>query len=64
MDENLSFSAGPTRFPRILVAENHFSTVESLIQTFGDRRLDFDFDVCTSHRSAVRKLLTSPPRIS
>jgi DNA-binding NtrC family response regulator len=62
MDENLS-SSGPTRFPRILIAENHFSTVESLIQTFGDKRLDLEFDVCTSHRSAVRRLLASPYQV-
>ena len=28
-----------------------------------DRRLDFDFDVCTSHRGAVRKLLASPYQV-
>jgi len=60
MDGILSRSAGPTHIPRILMAENHFSTMESLIQTLEDRRLHLDFDVCTSHQSAVRKLLASP----
>jgi DNA-binding NtrC family response regulator len=60
MDGVLSRSADPTRIPRILMAENHFSTVESLIQTIGDRRLHLDFDVCTSHHSAVHKLLAFP----
>ena len=60
MDGILSRSAGPTHIPRILMAENHFSTMESLIQTLGDRRFHLDFDVCPSHHSAVRKLLASP----
>jgi DNA-binding NtrC family response regulator len=63
MGPDLSHATLSARFPRILIAENHFSTVESLIQTFGDRRLDLDFDVCTSHRSAVRKLLASPYQV-
>src|SRR5262245_60930958 len=46
--------------PRILIAEQHGSTVESLIQTCGDRQLDLEIDVCTSHRSAVCKLLAFP----
>src|SRR5262245_42311246 len=46
--------------PRILLAENHGSTIDSLLQTFGDRQLALNVDVCTSHRSAVRKLLVSP----
>jgi DNA-binding NtrC family response regulator len=46
--------------PRILIAERHFSSVEPLITAIGDRRLNADFDVCTSQRSAVRKLLASP----
>jgi len=60
MGPDLSHSTSSPRFPRILIAENHLSTVESLIQIFGDRRLDFDYEVCTSHRGAVRKLLASP----
>jgi FixJ family two-component response regulator len=47
--------------PRILIAENNRSTVESLIQTIGDRRLDVEYDVCTSHDHAVVKLFRSPP---
>lgn len=42
------------------MAENHFSTVESLIETFKHTRLHVDFDVCTSHHSAVQKLLAFP----
>jgi response regulator RpfG family c-di-GMP phosphodiesterase len=47
--------------PRILIAESNGSTVESLIQTIGDRRLDVDYDVCTSHNHALVKLFRSPP---
>ena len=60
MDGHLSAIPGPTRFPRILIAENHFATFESLVNTIADRRLDADFDFSTSHRGAVRKLLASP----
>jgi len=48
------------RFPRLLIAENNFSTTEPLIRALGDRRLDVDFDLCTSHSNAVRKLLAAP----
>src|SRR5215813_14120536 len=48
------------RIPRILIAENHGSTVDSLIQTIcRDRQLDLDVEVCSSHQTAVRKLLAS-----
>ena len=57
---DLSHTTSSYRIPRLLIAENNFSSVEPLIRTFGDRRLDVDFDVCTSARSAVRKLLLSP----
>jgi len=58
---DLSPSTSSARFPRILIAENHLPTLESLVQTFRDRQLLYlDIDVCTSHRSAVRKLLRSP----
>ena len=60
MDGHLSATPGPTRFPRILIAEKHFPTFESLVNTIADRRLDADFDFSTSHRGAVRKLLASP----
>jgi len=60
MDAHLSATSGPTRFPRILIAQNHFPTFESLVNTIADRRLDADFDFATSHRGAVRKLLGSP----
>jgi len=58
---NLSRSAGPTSYPRLLIAENNFSTVKSLVRTFRDERLlDVAFDVCTSPRGAVRRLLADP----
>jgi DNA-binding NtrC family response regulator len=50
-----------TSFPRLLIADSNLATVESLVQTFGDRRLHFDYDVCTSHNQAVVKLFRSPP---
>ena len=37
-----------SRCSRILIADNDFSTLESLTDTLGDRRLDFDFHLCTS----------------
>src|SRR5215467_13736564 len=46
--------------PRLLIAENNFSTFESLIDTFGKSRLDLNFDLCTSRDGAMRKLLDSP----
>lgn len=60
MDGHLFATPGPTRFPRILIAENHLPTFESLVSTITDRSLDVDVDFCTSHRGAVRKLLASP----
>jgi len=54
---DLSHSTSSTHAPRILIAEKHVSTVDSLIQTCVDR---LDFDVCTSHHSAVHKLAASP----
>jgi len=49
-----------SRFPRLLIAENNFSTFESLIDTFGKSRLDLNFDLCTSRDGAMRKLLDCP----
>jgi DNA-binding NtrC family response regulator len=60
MGPDLSHITSASRFPHLVIAENNFSAVEPLIRTFGDRRLDVDFDLCTSPRSAVRKLLLSP----
>jgi DNA-binding response OmpR family regulator len=57
MNEHVSPATSAHVFPRILIAENKFSTVESLIETFRDRRLDFDFHLCTSRDGAVRKLM-------
>src|SRR5262249_8158908 len=56
----LSHVTSIPRFPRLLIAENDVWTTEPLLRTFGDRRLDVDFDLCTSHSSAVRKLLAAP----
>jgi DNA-binding NtrC family response regulator len=60
MGPDLSHVTSSARFPRILIAENNFSTTEPLVGAFGDRRLDVDFDLCTSHSNAVRKLLAAP----
>ena len=61
MVENLSHSGGSTRFPRILIAESNLSTVESLLHTIEDGRLDLDYDLCGSQESAITKLFRSPP---
>lgn len=47
------------RLPRLLIVEKDFSTIEPLIRTCGDRRLNVDFDVCASSRSAAGMLLAS-----
>jgi DNA-binding NtrC family response regulator len=60
MGPDLSHVTSPGRFPRLLIVENNFSTTEPLIRAFGDRRLDVDFDACTTHGTAVRKLLAAP----
>jgi DNA-binding NtrC family response regulator len=60
MSPALSHVTSSTRFPRILIAENNFSTFETLIDTFGKSRLDLDFDLCTSRDGAMRKLVDSP----
>jgi DNA-binding NtrC family response regulator len=60
MDGNLSRSAGPISFPRILIAESNLATVESLVHTIDDSRVDLNYDVCTSRQSAVIKLFRSP----
>src|SRR5215831_14330291 len=60
MGPDLSHVTSSGRLPRLLIAENNLSTFEPLIRAFRDERLDIDFDVCTSHWSAVWKLLASP----
>ena len=60
MSPALSDVTSSPRFPRVLIAENNFSTFESLIDTFGKSRLDLDFDLCTSRDGAMRKLVDSP----
>ncbi|HKT36051.1 MAG TPA: hypothetical protein VJR03_14580 [Nitrospira sp.] len=47
------------RPPRLLIVEKNFSAIEPLIHTFGDRRLNVDFDVSSSPRAAVGLLLAS-----
>lgn len=59
----LSHITTPPRVPRILIAENNFSTFESLVDTLGKTRLDVDFDLCTSHDSAMRKVFESPYKL-
>ena len=58
-DTNLSLA--PTRISQILIAESNVSTVESLINTLTASKRGLDYDVCTSHDSAVLKLFHSPP---
>ena len=60
MGADLSHSAFPGSFPRILIAENDFPIFESLVHTIEDRRLDSDFDLCTSRDHVLRKFLGPP----
>jgi len=60
MDSDLSPSASAGRFPRLLIADQDFSTIESLMRTFGDMQLDFEYDLCTSHANAVMRLSRFP----
>ena len=53
MSPDLSDVTSSPRFPRILIAGNNVSTVESLVHTFADRRLDVDYDLCTTHDHAM-----------
>jgi hypothetical protein len=48
-----------SRLHRLLIAEKNFSTIDPLIRTCGDRRLDVDFDVCASTSSALGMLLAN-----
>lgn len=58
MPEGFPARSSP-RCQRILIADKDFSTLESLTNTLGDRRLDVDFHLCTSHSSAGLKLFQS-----
>ena len=60
MNEGASRMTTHSRFPRLLIAADYASTVEPLLRTFGDGRLEVDFDLCTSQTSAARKLLETP----
>jgi DNA-binding NtrC family response regulator len=59
MHEGFSPGSPSSRGQRILIADKDFSTLESLTNTFRDRRLDIDFHLCTSHNSAGLKLFRS-----
>jgi len=60
MNENFTRLTASAHLPRLLIADNRFSTVEPLLRTFADRRLDVDFEVCTSAHTAIQKLLAFP----
>ena len=59
MEQGLSPAAPSSCPPRLLIAEKNFSAIEPLIRTFGDKRLDVNFDVCSSHRGALGMLLAN-----
>jgi len=56
-------TSSPFGFSQVLLVQPNVSAAQSFFEIFGDRRLDVNFDVCTSHRSAVRKLLASPYQV-
>jgi DNA-binding NtrC family response regulator len=60
MEQHPSSTAFSSRPPRLLIVEKNFSAIEPLIRTFGDKRLDVDFDVSASHQGAAALLLASP----
>ena len=60
MNEGISLTSSLNRVPRVLIATDYASTVEPLLRTLGDSRLDVDFDLCTSQASATRKLSATP----
>jgi DNA-binding NtrC family response regulator len=60
MSEDFSRFTATTSLPRLLIAENKFARVEPLLQTFVDRRLNVDFEVCTSALTAIQKLSAFP----
>jgi len=60
MNERISSISSFHRVPRLLIAADYASTVEPLLRTFGDSRLDANFDLCTSQTSAMRKLSGTP----
>jgi DNA-binding NtrC family response regulator len=60
MNEGLARSPSLHRFPRLLIAADYASTVEPLLRTFRDDRLDVEFDLCTSQTSATNKLSARP----
>ena len=61
MNEDFTRLRPPSSLPHLLIAENRFSTLEPLLNTFWDKRLRVDFEVCSTHHSAVRKLLSAAP---
>jgi DNA-binding response OmpR family regulator len=63
MDEGTSRVNRVGGVPRLLIAAKHASTLEPLVRTFQDSRIDVDFDLCSSHTSAVKKLSANPYRL-
>ena len=63
MGPTSSPAATPSRFPRILIAEDTVSSLEDLLPVFTDPRIDLDYELCTSVQSDVSKLLATPYQI-
>lgn len=60
MNESISPVSRRGTFPRLLIAADHASTLEPLLCTFQDDRIDVDFDLCTSQTNALQKLTARP----
>lgn len=60
MNVDVSRVTSSAYLPHLLIAERNFSTVEPLLRTVSDSRLDVDFEVCTTHLHAIRKLSAFP----
>ncbi len=53
----------PPRLPHLLIVEHDVAITERIVRTLEDRRLDVDYDLCISHRTASSKLLASPYQV-
>lgn len=60
MTQDLTRFTSSTSLSRLLIADDKFARVEPLLQTFVDRRLHLDFEVCTSALTAIQKLSAFP----
>jgi DNA-binding NtrC family response regulator len=60
MSQDLSRLTSSPYLARLLIAENKFARVEPLLDTLTAKRLNIDFEVCTSPLSAIQKLSTFP----